>query len=135
MRCGNCGIENHTVASICVHCGTRLAIPAPPASMDIAQSDGVEDVVNMVIPLRNPPALIAYYCGVFSLIPCFGAPLAVAAVILGIVGLVKAGQTPGTRGRVHAWIGIVLGGLVLLAYVALLLIAGVGGIAANSNYF
>jgi hypothetical protein len=74
--------------------------PTPP-------SDGV----STVIPYRNGAALAAYYLGVFSLIPCLGAPLGVAAVIFGIIGLRKAGENPEAKGKVHAWVGIIAGGL------------------------
>ena len=86
--------------------------PLPPPNPP--EGDGI----STVIPYRNAPALFAYYCGVFSLIPCLGALLGPAALILGIVGLKTAARQPTAKGRVHAWIGIVLGGLVLLAHLA-----------------
>jgi hypothetical protein len=73
--------------------------------------------VSSVIPYRNGPALIGYYCGVFGLISCFLGPLAIfgaVPLILGILGLKKASEDPEARGRAHAWIGIVLGALELL---------------------
>ena len=30
------------------------------------------DATGGIIPYKNPPALIAYYCGIFSLLPCIG---------------------------------------------------------------
>ncbi len=80
------------------------------------------DATGGVIPYKNVPALIAYYFGVFSLIPCFGVPLGMGALVLGIIGLVKYKKTPQGRGGVHAWIGILFGGLMLLLNVGLILL-------------
>ena len=76
------------------------------------------DSTGGVIPYKNPAALFAYYCGVFSLIPCFALVLGPVAVILGIVGLVYRRKHPQTRGMAHAWIGIVLGTLTVLLNIA-----------------
>ena len=84
------------------------------------------DATGGVIPYKNAPALIAYYTAVFSLLPCF--PLGVVAVILGIKGLQRAKERPAVRGQVHAWIGIIVGGLFGLLWLivtAYILIWGV----------
>lgn len=64
---------------------------------------------------RNPAALAAYYTGIFSLIPGLGAVLGPIALILGIKGLKAVPTVPGQVGKVHAWIGIVLGAITSLA--------------------
>jgi hypothetical protein len=92
------------------------ATSAAPPPMPAPASDGG---VAVVIPYKNPKALIAYYLGVFSLIPCVGIPLGIAAVILGILGLKFAAANPTARGKVHAWVGIILGGLCALGYTLL----------------
>jgi hypothetical protein len=80
------------------------------------------DATGGVIPYKNPAALIAYYCGVFSVIPCF--PIGFAGVVLGVMGLRHANQHPIARGKAHAWIGIVAGGIFgLLWLVATVVIA------------
>ncbi len=89
-----------------------FAAPSTPPPMP----DSAASAMAAVIPYKNPKALIAYYLGVFSLIPCIGVPLGIAAVILGILGLKFAGTNPTARGKVHAWVGIILGGLCALAY-------------------
>jgi hypothetical protein len=91
-----------------------------------------EDPVEVLIPYRNPYALTSYYLGVFALIPCVGLFLAIGAVVFGIVGLKVAAKQPTARGKVHAWVGIVLGTLILLAYAVFLLL---GVIAALGAYF
>ena len=68
---------------------------------------------------RNGFALAAYYCGVFSLIPCAGGLLGPAAFILGILGLRFARKNPTAHGTGHAIAGIVLGGITGLAHIGL----------------
>ena len=77
--------------------------------------------IATIIPYKNPPALTAYYLGVFSLIPCFGLLLAVPAFILGIIGLRKARENSGSKGKAHAWTGIILGGLMTLLWTGLII--------------
>ena len=60
---------------------------------------------------------LAYYFGVFALIPFLGFFLAIAAIVLGIVGLRAASQNPQAHGRAHAWVGIVLGVLVFAGHI------------------
>ena len=74
-----------------------------------------------MIPTQNKPALIGYYCGVFGLIPFIGFPLAVTAIILGIIGLslYKRQPTPGAQG--HAITAIVLGGLHIMIGLGLII--------------
>ena len=85
------------------------------------------DATGGIIPYKNPAALIAYYCGIFSLLPCIGLVSGVPAIILGIAGLRKRKATPVIRGSVHAWIGIVLGSLTTLLWggLAILMLIGV----------
>ena len=80
------------------------------------------DATGGVIPYKNPPALIAYYCGIFSLLPILGLVFGIAAFILGVVGLRQRKANPVIKGSVHAWIGIVLGGLTTLLWGGLLLL-------------
>ena len=68
-----------------------------------------------LIPTKNPPALMAYYIGIFSLLPCFSIILGPVAAILGIIGLKKVKENPELSGTVHAWIGVVLGSLTFFA--------------------
>ena len=89
------------------------------------------DATGGVIPYKNVPALVSYYLGVFSLIPCFGIPLGLAAVILGIIGLVKYKKHPQIRGVVHALVGLILGGLMLLLNLAIIVLMIVAAAAPH----
>lgn len=86
-----------------MHGGVQPAFP---------QTEG--DATGGVIPYKNVPALLAYYLGLFSLFPCLGLFLAVPALVLGIMGLKKRKQNPAVKGSIHAWIGIIMGGLMTL---------------------
>ena len=69
-----------------------------------------------MIPYKNGPALAAYYLGIFSLIPCGGLLLAIPALIFGIIGLKRRRENPAVKGSVHAWIGIIMGGIFTIVW-------------------
>jgi len=92
-----CGEQIPVAARKCRHCGEELK----PA---LKKGD---EAIAGVIPYKNPAALFAYYCGIFSILPCF--PLGITAFILGIIGLRAVKRDPSLRGTAHAWIGIVTG--------------------------
>ena len=86
--------------------------------------------INTLIPYKNPKALASYYCGVFALIPCFGLILGTIAIVFGVLGLEYRKTHESAGGTAHAWVGIILGTLVLLGHlVAVLMIV----IAANTK--
>lgn len=103
--CPVCGEMIMVGARVCRYCGEKFA-PAP-------SDDKEGDATGGVIPYKNPPALIAYYCGIFSLLACipFFFPLPIVALVLGIKGLKKAKAEPHVKGQVHAWIGVVCGAI------------------------
>ena len=80
----------------------------PPRREKHRKSSGGEGFAT-IVPFRNGPALAAYYCGVFGLIPVLGFILGPIAFILGIIGLVKKKKNPKVHGTGHAIAGIVLG--------------------------
>jgi hypothetical protein len=90
-------------------------------------TDDSDDPLATIVPYKNAKALLAYYCGVFSLVPVLGLILGPLALILGILGLRYAGRNPRAKGVAHAIVGIVLGSLTALANwgVAVLILAGI----------
>lgn len=90
------------------------------------------DSTGGVIPYKNPHALIAYYLGLFSLFPCLGFFLGVAALILGVIGLRKRAENPVIKGSVHAWIGIVMGGICACIW-GVMIIGGIIAFIADSQ--
>lgn len=103
---------------------------APAPGSPIVESQTAQDLQTL-IPYKNKPALIAYYLGILGLVPILGFPCAVVALILGIKGLRNRAANPQVRGSVHAWIGIVLGGLVTLGYVGFVVLMVVGLLIAR----
>src|SRR5262245_16423864 len=113
MYCPQCGTQNAEGNRRCTSCGFELqGAPAAAAPATSAPGSGVE----VLIPYKNTAALTAYYLGVFSIV-C-GLILGLPALILGIIGLKHADRHPEARGKVHAWIGIVLGSLTTLISLA-----------------
>jgi len=96
--------------------------PLPPQNIPNYAPPPRDDPISTLIPYRNTPALISYYLGVFSIIPCLGLPLGIAALILGIRGLKLASQNPNAKGKAHAIVGIICGSVFGLIY----LLVGVG---------
>lgn len=83
------------------------AAPEP----DIRKPDGK---LARMVPYRNPLALLSYYFSVFSLLPVLALVLGPLAVLFGFIGLRRARNNPDSRGKGHAWFGILLGGLMAL---------------------
>jgi hypothetical protein len=108
---------------------------APRTEVPLAQpAHGAGDsLVETLIPAKNGPALASYYLGLFSLFPCLGFPLGIAAVYFGVQGLQNVRQNPAVRGGAHAWVGIICGGLFGLMNFALIALASFGMIAAMSD--
>ena len=127
MRCPACDAPNPRDAVRCEECGERL--PRRSRRPDPDEEDyegGAEEAVATIIPFRNVPALIAYYLGIFGLIPCVGLVLGPAALILGIIGWRKARAQSKAHGTGHAIAGIVLGSFDSLYNWAGLILMGAG---------
>jgi hypothetical protein len=96
--------------------------------IDLSRLRKSGDATGGLIPYRNPLALIGYYVGVFSLIPCAGAILGPTALILGILGLNYRKKNETAGGMAHAIVAIVLGSLVTLGHLGVVLIVALGGL-------
>lgn len=92
-------------------------MPSSPNTPPVLKSQ-TDSAFAGVIPYKNPQALLSYYLGLFSLIPCLGLLLSIPALILGIRGLRAARQMPEIKGAVHARVGVILGALVTVGTVA-----------------
>jgi hypothetical protein len=103
----------------------------PPWS---GQPGSGETIVETFIPSKNGPALAAYYLGIFSLFPCLGFPLGIAAVYFGIQGLRRVRATPEVRGGAHAWAGVICGSLFGLFNLLLIGLLMFGAVAAAMGY-
>ncbi len=90
-------------------------------------SDDRRDVTDGVIPYKNPSALASYYIGLASVIPVLGIFTGIAAVVLGIRGLMRFHAEPWRRGRLHAYAGIFLGTLTSITWIVMSVIVLVLG--------
>lgn len=113
MYCPQCGTQDAEGSLRCTNCGFELRSPATAAATPAASSG-----IDVIIPYKNAAALTAYYLGIFSIV-C-GLALGVPALILGIIGLKHAERHPEAQGKVHAWVGIVLGSLTTLITLAVI---------------
>jgi len=68
--------------------------------------------------LRNGDALASYLFGILSLLPLLGLLFGVPAVVLGARGLRHAHEHPGAGGVLQCQIGMALGGLFSVVYLA-----------------
>ena len=122
MYCPGCGAINEDNNYKCVECGQILHPLVPPAPLPLA----ADDLTLRIIPYKNSAALMAYYFGVFSIIPCLGIFLGFAGFFLGLKGLKFATEHPDAHGSTHAWVGIIAGGILgfgqLLTLIILFLI-------------
>jgi predicted Zn finger-like uncharacterized protein len=89
--------------------------------------------VSTLIPYRNGRALAAYYCGVFSFIPCIGLILGPIALVLGILGLRFARAHPSAKGTGHAIAGIVCGSITTLGNWGFFLLMVIGMIIGATS--
>ena len=112
MFCPKCGNQMDEGSKFCPKCGNQ---------MGSAQTLAVDDSsgLGILIP-RNTLALWAYYLGIFSLLCGI---TAIPALITGILGLRYAKQHPEARGAIHAWVGIIIGGIALLLFLFILIIS------------
>lgn len=98
---------------------TTKPTPHKPSSSPKSSSSTTQnDVIQALIPTQNKPALIAYYCGVFGLIPILGMPFTIAAIIMGLRGLAQYKQHPTPGAKVHGMIGLWLGVVQAVVFVA-----------------
>lgn len=88
----------------------------PPAGQSFQPGMGQGDATGGVIPYKNAPALIGYYTGIFSLLPCIGFPLGFVAVVLGIVGLRRKSKHPEVKGTAHAIVALCCGAFSIIVY-------------------
>jgi hypothetical protein len=95
------------------------SLQSPPLAAESSSTD--KDATGGIIPYKNPPALIAYYLGIFSGLPMIGLPVGIVAFVLGIMGLKDRKRNPAIKGSAHAWIGIGCGGFFALLWGFLLI--------------
>jgi type IV pilus assembly protein PilA len=101
MTCQRCGAVNEPSVAFCVRCGERL--PSSPSSA--AARKGLA-ITALVLGIASFPLMCLFMVGIFP---------ALAAVICGIIALVKANRYPAEYGgKGFAIAGLVSGGVACL---------------------
>jgi hypothetical protein len=103
-----------------------FTMPRPPAGTS-------RSAVGRMVPEKNKRASAAYYLGVVSMIPPFGALLGIPALVLGIAGLRFCRRHPAAGGRFHAWMGIILGTVFGFGYLTFLAVLIIGRIVPGHS--
>jgi hypothetical protein len=89
--------------------------------------DPSEQALQWVLPLNvSGWAVASGYLGLLSCFPIVGALCGLLAVILGVLALSHLRRNPRATGAVRAWIGILLGGIMLLVQTGLIVLIIVG---------
>ena len=111
MYCIKCGKSIPEKSIVCPFCGAAQTFSE------------CSDISSSWLP-NNNMALLAYYLGIASLL-C-GLITGIAAVITGIKGLAFAQAHPDAKGKVHAWVGIVLGCFCSICQILLAVVIIIG---------
>lgn len=129
--CPRCGAPNEAGLMQCARCGQSLVAAWPPLPGGYvppqAYPPQTTGGLGRLIPADNPAALAACCLGIFSIIllifsiiPRLAIPMGIAAVVLGLKGLRLVKERPEVRGRTHALVGIIAGGLFVLISIGVL---------------
>jgi hypothetical protein len=94
--------------------------PSNPGRRPRRPRPGREDgeTFGQLTPWQNPAAVYAYYVGLAGLMPVVGAMLGLAALLLGLTGLIRVRRRPEIEGTNFAVAGIALGALEVVFNVA-----------------
>lgn len=125
MFCSQCGLANMDTSKFCTGCGIELIAVHPQY---FKEREYNTNSLNGLIPYRNVPSLVSYYCGLFSLIPIplVNFVLGLTALIAAFKGFKFAKNNPEVKGKGHCWAGAIMGGIGFLLggfFVVLILFA------------
>lgn len=111
--CPHCDEEIRAAAKKCRHCGEMVDddgddFDEPAPRRRKKHVPGTAE--RMLIPVGRPiSAIAAGYCALFGVVPLFGLPFSIAAMVCGVFALIAIRKNPDLSGKGRAWFGIILG--------------------------
>ena len=145
MVCKNCNSELAEGANVCPNCGTpveKTEAPVYDASQNFSNTSepAYYSPDNVPAPGKTQ-GIVALILGIISIvlsccIPYISAPLSIAGIVVGIIGLKKAKlvgekNTLALIGTIISVVGLLIG-IVLLA---ITIIALIGGMSSTPSYY
>lgn len=115
--CPHCQWPNEGRTAQCPRCGQSLWATLPGGTDRTANA-----LVEGLFPVKNMPALVAFWVCLFALLPGVGILVAIVTVVLGARGLGNVRKDPEVGGQWQSWVSIAVAalcGLINLAVVGI----------------
>lgn len=117
--CPYCAEAILATARKCRYCGEMLD--------ESDEGPRTNEQLRMILPVDTPlSALASGYCALFGIVPVFGLPFSIAALVCGLIALKAIRQNPELAGKGRATFGIALGSVMTVVSLGMLLLLLIG---------